>query len=83
METLCCAEIEEVSSQPPMRTDGVSYGLLQLRAEDYSPYLDHCHVGDIKTVGNEEQQILEAPDSFRGSDLGQSPANPGLDGITK
>lgn len=40
-------------------------------------------MSDIKTIGNEEQQVLEAPDSFRGSDLGQSPADPGLDGITE
>lgn len=38
---------------------------------------------DIKAISNEEEHIFDAPDSLRGSDLGQGPADPRLDSISK
>lgn len=40
-------------------------------------------MSDIETIGNEEQEIFDSPDSLGGSDLGQGPANPAFDGIAK
>ena len=47
------------------------------------PELDHRHVSQVKAIGDEEEQVLYTPHSFRGSDLGQGPSNPSLDGIPK
>lgn len=83
MKALFRAEVEEVSSQARICTERISNLRRCHHDLKHPPQLNHSHMRYIKTIGNQEDEIFNPPDSFWGSDLRQSPANPSLDGISK